>query len=62
MGGSLGLVDILLMTGITWLWMDGCYCSYSSGNNPAYVPLAAFFMAYLDKGGKCLLILVFLHS
>ena len=21
-----------------------------AGNNPAYVPLAAFFMAYLDKG------------
>lgn len=53
MGGSLEMLgrytayDWKSLPGYGW---TGVTVAILAGNNPAYVPLAAFFMAYLDKG------------
>lgn len=39
--------DWMALPGYGW---TGVTVAILAGNNPAYVPLAAFFMAYLDKG------------
>ena len=45
--GRYNAYDWMALPGYGW---TGVTVAILAGNNPAYVPLAAFFMAYLDKG------------